>query len=182
MAADPIFQRQVERFCYGLNGTTLQPPPPSDFAAWIPESVVWAHEDSPFFDFADEVGQSMWTFPVCDEFEVIDWVAWRRERPERWWLRTGEAIITAPWVWRRAIDWYRPLHLVATPQEWVGDARRRTCILQPDKFDLALELQRVPLIECSENLKAYLSTEVQRQVIEKLNFGRPASCQRSPDG
>jgi len=169
MAADPIFQRQVERLCFGFNAS--EPPPPSDLAAWIPESLVWAREDSPFFDFADEVGQPMWTFPVCDEIEVIDWVAWRRERPERWWLRTGAALVTSPSLFRHAIEWNAPLHLVATPQEWVGDPCHRACILQPDKVDLAYELQRLPLIECSEELEAYLSAEVLRQVIEKLNFG-----------
>jgi hypothetical protein len=147
----------------------------------ISESLVWAREDSPFFDFADEDGQLMWTFPVCDEIAVIDCVAWRRERPELWWLRTAEALKTSPWLFRRAIDWNLPLHLVATPEEWVGDPCHRACILQPDKFDLAYELQRLPFIECSEKLEAYFRAEIQRRAIEKFNFRRPA-CRRCPNG
>ena len=140
----------------------------------ISESLVWAREDSPFFDFADEGGQLMWTFPVYDEIAVIDCVAWRRERPERWWLRTGAAKITSPRLFRRAIEWNAPLHLVATPEEWVGDPCHCACILQPDKVDLSYELQRLPLIECSEELEAYFIAEIRRRAIEKLNFGRPA--------
>jgi hypothetical protein len=181
MAAGPIAQRQLEHPFYGFTDKSPQSWLHADLAAGIPESLVCAHEDSCFFDFADDAGEPMCAVPVCDGFEVIDWVAWRRKRPQRWWVRSGEAIITAPWVWRQAVDWYLPLHLVATPQEWVSDARGRTCILQLDKFDL-YQLQRVPLIECSEQLEAYLSAEILRRTMERLNFGRPASCQRSRAG
>jgi hypothetical protein len=143
---------------------------------WQPLSRVVIRHDL-LFDFAednDPAAEEMWTFPVADEGGLIDWVAWRRERPNRWWLMTGAAVVTAPWHWERAIQWGEPLRLAANPETWVADACRSACILQPDAIDLAYELGRVPLIECSEDLEAYFDAELRRQAARRIIFGRPA--------
>jgi hypothetical protein len=156
--------------------------PHPELEGWTPESIVWVREDSDYFDWGDEAGELCWTFPVFDERgELIDFIAWKSDRPARWWLHTGAALVTAPWLWRDAREWLvagltvepPALRLVSSPEEWVADARQTSCILQPRAFDLAYELQRIPLIQCSEDLQAFLSAEIRRQVMKNIKFERP---------
>ena len=129
--------------------------PHPDLVGWCPQSLVWARDDSSLFDFADVTGELMWVFPVFAEADrLIDYVSWRRENPTRWWLKTGAAIVTSPWLFKDALDWGDPVHLVATPEQWAADALHRACILQPEVLDLAYFLQRFPNIVCSEDLEA----------------------------
>jgi hypothetical protein len=84
------------------------------------ERLVWARDDSALFDFADEVGRLMLVAPVSDGNETIDHVAWERDKPTRWWLHTGSAMVTSPWLFSYAADWDVPVRLVATPAERIS--------------------------------------------------------------
>jgi hypothetical protein len=153
----------------------------AELAAWKPRSLVWAHAESLYFEFADVAGEWMLTFPIFDELDALfDWAAWDPRRPECHWLKTGAALVTSPWLWQQAIDWHRPLRLVETVDEWTGDPLRCSVILQPEIFDHAYQLLRVPVIECSAALEAYLRARVWGQVMGRLNFREPTDTRDDP--
>jgi hypothetical protein len=136
------------------------------------ERLVWARDDSALFDFADEVGRLMLVAPVSDESEIIDHVAWEAAKPTRWWLHTGTAMVTSPWLYTYAANWDVPVRLVATPAEWIIDPGRRSCILQPTIVDLWSALQGLP-IRIDADLDAYLRAEMTRQRNARIHFERP---------
>ena len=147
--------------------------PSSELPGWRPQPLIWAHKDSPFFEWGDEAGELLWTFPIYSlDGILIDWCAWRREQPCRWWLKTGASIVSSPWLIERAVHWAQPVHFVSTPEQWIVDPRNRAVILQPALFDFAYELQRYP-ITASEDFEAWLRAQASRQLMSRITIGRP---------
>jgi hypothetical protein len=154
----------------------------SAIAGWCPQDHITAADDSDFFEYDDSAVGLMWNFPIFGEGdELIDIVAWRRKRPERWWLYSGAALFTSAWLFRRAVEWGDPIHLVATPEEWVADPCHSAVILQPALVDLYSLLASLPRIDCTDDLRAFLRVQMIRQVQANINFGSP-ECRRSTNG
>jgi hypothetical protein len=140
--------------------------------SWTPHCRVEAHDSSAFFEWAHEGGQEMWSFPILDGAEVIDFVAWRREHPQRWWVKTGAALVTSPWLWESALNLGPPVYLVENPEEWVRDPRRRSCILQPDLLDLLYVVQRYPIV-ARERFQSWLRAQAIHQLTKRIGMGEP---------
>jgi hypothetical protein len=149
---------------------------------WRPLDRIEATDDSDFFEYAEgPLGRLAWTFPILDIGNaVIDVVAWEEKRPCKWWQLTGQALATSPFVWNDALNWDEPLRLVATPEEWVRDARHTACLLQPDKIDLGALLAGLR-IECSEHVEFFVRAEMARQLDATVIFARP-SCRKFLNG
>jgi hypothetical protein len=150
---------------------------------WQPLDRIEARDDSDFFEYAEgELGRLAWTFPIFDAVSaVIDIVAWELTKPRKWWLHTGAALATSPYVFQDAVNWGEPLRLVATPEEWVRDPKRTACLLQPTKIDLR-DLLSGHRVICSEDLEAFLRAEMRRQLESTLHFERPSPCPKSLNG
>lgn len=58
--------------------------------------------------------------PVVDGGEMVDLVAWRTTRPDRWWLRTGNGWALNPDDLRELYRWGGPPPMLhSTPLDWL---------------------------------------------------------------
>ena len=75
-----------------------------------------------------EDGKAAMVVPVIERGELIDIVAFRSSRPERWWWRVGcGSLLGADLlndVWPIG-----PLRVVSTPLQWLCEGGRAVCVL-----------------------------------------------------
>lgn len=116
--------------------------------------------------------------PVHEGETIIDLVAWRPDRPRRWWLRTGAGMgvvlghqhhVTAQWE-----DTALLLH--ETPADWLAAGGEGACILdwRPESVRAALSFLTeftVPSIELGERLDTALTGEKRH----RIKVGRAAA-------
>ena len=115
----------------------------------VPEQGVWhgppgtigianIAAEGPKFSFA-ESGPRVVVHPIWSAaYEVIDLVAWAVDRPGRWWLRTGEAVMLGEDALRAAYVCEVPLPVHRDPLRWWRANNWGVVILDPAvaRFDL----------------------------------------------
>jgi hypothetical protein len=75
-------------------------------------------------------GQRAYVIPANENAEhVEDLVAWRPKSPATFWRRTGSVALLGESAIYDAIDMYAPLHLFASPFEWLRHGREGFVIL-----------------------------------------------------
>jgi hypothetical protein len=105
-------------------------------------ALIWTRPGSRLFSEADVVGDHALIMPLFDSDGAhMDDLAVKPGVPDNWWLRRGEAVLAAPWLFHRARLYDTPLKLVRTATDWLSDMRNTACILRPEAFDFVAAVQ-----------------------------------------